>query len=107
MHLEGCGDALLVGKQASVVGIDLADLRVRALGSHPIASRRAGGATGEVVALVRGEDEQGVALVGTVPGKALEELGEGCVLPPGRRAGTRRTRAVRRAARMAVLRGRA
>src|SRR5206468_10200435 len=77
---EGGGDVLLGGEQAGQVGVDLADLAVGAGSVHAVAVRRAGGAAHEVVALVRGHDEQGVILVDAVGLQAGEEGGEGRVV---------------------------
>src|SRR5204863_8317252 len=72
VHREGGGDILLGGEQAGQVSVDLAYLAVGAGGVHAVAVRRAGGAAHEVVALVRGDHEEGVIFVDAVGLKAVE-----------------------------------
>ena len=76
VDLECSCVATLGGQQPGEVGVDLADLAVRAWRIDTIAAGRARSATDKVVALVRGENEQGVALVDAVVGEAREELAE-------------------------------
>src|SRR5207302_1165539 len=80
VHCEGGGDVLLGGEQAGQVGVDLAYLAVGAGGVDAVAVRRAGGPAHEVVALVRGHDEEGVIFVDAVGLQAIEEGGEGRVV---------------------------
>jgi hypothetical protein len=62
------------GQQPREVAVDLADEGVRAGDVHAVASRRGRVRSDEVIALLDGEHEEGVALVDPVLREPVEEL---------------------------------
>src|SRR5581483_6252995 len=74
MHLEWCRDTLLRCQQTCQVGINLTNLIVGAGNGYAVTVGRTGRAASKVIALVRREDEQGVALIDAVVRQARKEL---------------------------------
>src|SRR5260370_6714525 len=103
MNLERCSDALLRRQQSRQVRVDLPDLAVRARYGYSVTPCRTWRSTGKVVAFIRSENEEGVALIDAACRQSVEKGRESGVIRLQRANVSGLTRSVGSAAGMLVV----